>query len=294
MDATWIDSRRLARRARRGATPAGYERLELGLASIRYRVEGRGGPPVVFVPDGPNVLEHYDELAPMVGARHTVLRFEMPGFGFSFPRPGYGFTVEEQAAVCAQVLERTVGGPSVLAFSCSNAYIALRVAAERPDLVAGLVVIQAPCWADEQRWARRIDPGGVIGLPGAGQALNALLARRLARMWYAAALPDRARIGHFLDPASTALEHGACFCLASLIQANRGRMADFAPVTQPALAIWGGGDRTHRQSDGRSILEHVPEAQWVEFERAGHFPELEDSDRFVGILERFLSGANVE
>jgi pimeloyl-ACP methyl ester carboxylesterase len=289
MDATWIDTRRLARRAQRAATPPGYERLELESASIRYRMAGRGGLPVVFVPDGPNVLEHYDELAPMVGARRTVLRFEMPGFGFSYPRPGYGFTVEEQAAVCAQVLERTLERPSVLAFSCSNAYIALRVAAERPDLVAGLVLIQAPCWADEQRWARRIDPGGVIGLPGAGQALNALLARRLARMWYAAALPHDARIGRFLDPASAALEHGACFCLASLIQANRGRKAYFAPVAQPALAIWGGGDRTHRHSEGRSILEHVPDAQWVEFEGAGHFPELEESHRFVEILERFLT-----
>ena len=93
--------------------------------------------------------------------------------------------------------------------------------AARPDLVSGLVVIQAPSWSEEQRWARRIDPGGVVGFPGAGQILNALLARRLARTWYAAALPGRGQFDHFAAPATAALGDGACFCLASLIQANR-------------------------------------------------------------------------
>jgi pimeloyl-ACP methyl ester carboxylesterase len=218
----------------------------------------------------------------------------MPGFGFSFPRRGYRFTLEEQAAVCTEVLERSGRGPYVLAFSCSNAYIALRVAAGRPDLVGALVLIQAPCWEQERRWARRIDPGGVIGLPGVGQLLNALLAGRLARAWYTAALPGRAELDRFLRPASAALADGACFCLASLIQANRHHELRFDQVTQPALAVWGASDRTHRHSEGRSILEHAPGARWVEFEQSGHFPELEQSDRFVEALEGFLADTNVQ
>jgi pimeloyl-ACP methyl ester carboxylesterase len=293
VDATSLDVRRLARRARRAPTPAGYERLELESASIRFRVEGRGEPAVAFVPDGPNVLEHYDGLVDRLRDHHAVLRFEMPGFGFSFPRRGYAFTPEHQAGVCIEVLEHARLGPYVLAFSCSNAYVALAVAAQRPDLVAAVVAIQAPSWAQEQRWARRIDPGGVIGLPGAGQVLNAALARRLARTWYSAALPDRRRFDSFAGPAAAALGDGACFCLASLIQANRPRALAFEPVGQPALAVWGARDRTHRHSDGRSILEHVPGAEWVEFEDSGHFPELEESGRFADLLEAFLARTNV-
>jgi pimeloyl-ACP methyl ester carboxylesterase len=294
VDVTGIDARRLARRAGRVPTPAGFDRLELECASIRLRTEGRGGPPIAFVPDGPNVLEHYDELAGRLGDRHAILRFEMPGFGFSYPKPGYDFSPEAQSAVCAEVLEHAGAGPYVLAFSCSNAYIALRVASQRPDLVGALVAIQAPCWQDEQRWVRRIDPGGLIGLPVAGQILNALLARRLARTWYRAALPGEEQFDRFFEPAAQALRRGACFCLASLVQANRGRSLRFDPVAQPALAVWGARDRTHRHSDGRSILDHVPGARWIEFEEAGHFPELEQSGRFVEVLERFLADTNVQ
>lgn len=293
MDATRLDVRRLSRRARRPPTPVGYERLELDRASIRLRLEGRGGPAIAFMPDGPNVCEHYDGLVGLLAGRHAILRFEMPGFGFSFPKPGYAFTPEQQADVCAEVLERAGRAPYVLAFSCSNAYIALRVAASRPDLVAAVVAIQAPSWAQEQRWARRIDPGGVIGIPGAGQALNAILAGRLARTWYSIALPDRAKFESFAGPAAAALAGGACFCLASLIQANRPRHLEFGPVERPALALWGARDRTHRHSDGRSMLEHLPEAQCVEFEGAGHFPELEEAERFAELLEEFMARTNV-
>lgn len=289
MDATWIDSRRLARRAHRPPTPAGYDRLELARGSIRFRVDGHAGPAVAFAPDGPNVAEHYDELVGRIGDRHRVLRFELPGFGYSFPRRGYRFTLADQAAVAAEVLERVGLAPYVLAFSCSNAYVALRVAALRPDLVSGLVLIQAPSWTDEQRWIERIDPSRVMRRAGVGQLVSAAAPARLARAWYGAALPEGERFDHFYGPAEDVLRHGGCFCLGSLIQANSGPQPDFGAVEQPALAVWGGSDGTHRHSDGRSILEHVPAARWLHFESAGHFPELEESERFARELERFTS-----
>jgi pimeloyl-ACP methyl ester carboxylesterase len=288
VDATAIDSRRLAGRARRPHTPAGSRREELDRASIRLRLDGRGARTLVFAPDGPNVLEHYDELTERLASRYAVLRFELPGFGFSYPRAGYGFTLEEQAGVAVETLERTGRAPYVLAFSCSNAYVALKVAADRPDLVERLVLIQAPSWTQEQRWARRIDPGGVMARPALGQLVNAAAPGRLARSWYGIALGEEGRRAHFQEPALAALRNGACFCLASLIQGSR-RTARFAPVAQPTLALWGARDRTHRHSDGRSMLDHVPHAECLEFERSGHFPELEESERFAGALEQFLA-----
>jgi pimeloyl-ACP methyl ester carboxylesterase len=150
------------------------------------------------------------------------------------------------------------------------------------------VLIQAPSWEQEQRWVRHIDPSGVMARPALGQLVSAAVPGRLARTWYSAALPQGADRERFQRPALHALRGGACFCLGSLIQANSGRAA-FGAVEQPALTLWGARDSTHRHSDGRSMLEHVPHAECLEFSEAGHFPELEEDERFARELQRFLA-----
>jgi len=55
------------------------------------------------------------------------------------------------------------------------------------------------------------------------------------------------------------------------------------------LVLWGLADRTHRRTDKRSILSYMPHARWVEFDSAGHFPELEEPERFREVLFRFLA-----
>ncbi len=293
MDATRLDVARLRRRrsraARRADGPApGTRRVELSRASVRTRIAGSGRPTVVLAPDPPNVIEHYEELIDLLSSRFRVVCYELPGFGLSWPKGGFRFTLEDQVSAARELLGELALGPYVLALPCVAAYVGLRLAADPRAQVERVVAIQAPSWTQEVDWARRVDPRGLLRMPVVGQAMMALGQRRMARGWYRAALPKGYSDEPFLDPALESFDRGACFCLGSAFQGLfRGQTTELEPVEKPTLAVWGTADRTHRPSEPRSLLEHAPGAEVVELDGVAHFPDLERPERFSELLRDF-------
>ena len=293
MGAGWIDTARLSRGRRRLAAgsvdgPPGTRFVELETSWIRYRAVG-DGLPVVLAPDPPNVVEHYGELIAGLSSRHRVICLEAPGFGFSYPKPGFGYGLQDQVSALTELLDRLAIGPATICFPCVAAYAAIELAARRQDLVARLILIQAPCWSQELAWASRIDRRGLVRTPFVGQAVLALGKRRIAKGWYQAALPRGHSQQGFLDLGLGALERGALYCLASAFQATFNSATEVPSIKIPALILWGAADRTHRDSRMSSMKEHVPGAQEVVFGSAGHFPELEEPERFVQIVAEFAA-----
>ena len=277
---------------RRARPPSGdgVRFVELPQATLRVRVAGTGPVALVIVPDPPNVIEHYDRLIALLAPHLRVVCCEAPGFGFSRPAPGFDFGLASQAATMAALLARLALGPYLLAFPCFAGLVAVQLAAEHPELVNGLVIVQTPAWSEALGWVRRIDRRGLLQTPWLGQLAMSFGKRRVARGWYRAALPPGADPAPFLAPALAAFERGGAYCLASAFQAAcRTPAPRLGPVRQPALVVWGGADRTHRRTDKRSILEYVPRADWVDFAAAGHFPDLEQPERFRDELRHFLA-----
>lgn len=170
----------------------------------------------------------------------------MPGFGFSRPARGFGFTLLEYERVSQQLLEDLDVRAAVLVFPCVWGYVAVQLAARLPDRVRGLVLAQAPHWSEEVAWARRLDSTKLIGTPYVGQVLMAAAPSRIARRWYQVALPPGTPAAAFTEPAVAALRAGGLFCLASLTQAWFGKSAPaLSPASQPAVLLWGGADSSH-------------------------------------------------
>ena len=277
---------------RRARPPSGdgVRFVELPQATLRVRVAGTGPVALVIVPDPPNVIEHYDRLIALLAPHLRVVCCEAPGFGFSRPAPGFDFSPASQAASMAALLARLALGPYLLAFPCFAGLVAVQLAAEHPELVNGLVIVQTPAWSEALGWVRRIDRRGLLQTPWLGQLAMSFGKRRVARGWYRAALPPGADPAPFLVPALAAFERGGAYCLASAFQAAcRTPAPRLGPVRQPALVVWGGADRTHRRTDKRSILAYAPHADWAEFEGAGHFPDLEQPERFRDEVLHFLA-----
>ena len=277
-------------RRTRPPSAADVRLVELREATLRVRVAGEGTAAVVIVPDPPNVIEHYDGLIALLAPHARVVCCEAPGFGFSRPAPGFDFGLASQAATMAALLARLALGPYVLAFPCFAGLVAAKLASDRPELVRGLCFVQTAAWSEELGWVRRIDRRGLMQTPWLGQLATSLGKRRMARAWYRAALPPGADPAPFLAPALAAFERGGAYCLASAFQAAcRTPAPRLGPVRQPVLVVWGGADRTHRRTDKRSILAYAPHADWAEFEGAGHFPDLEQPERFRDEVLHFLA-----
>lgn len=251
------------------------------------RVLGEGPPTILLATDPPNVLEHYDDLARRLAADARVVVFEPPGFGFSTAKRGYAHTLAHLEEAVRGLLLDLGEGPFVLAFPCLAGYAALNVAAARPDLVESVVVMQTPSYDEEARWASRIDRRGLLRRPVLGQALMSLAKRPVARSWYRAAVPEHRR-EPFERTALAALRKGARFPLADAMQGAFASRPEVRPTIRPVLAVWGAKDRSHAKTDAQSILRHAPQARVEIFEEAGHFPELEEPERFRRLLLEFL------
>lgn len=170
-------------------------------------------------------------------------------------------------------------------FPCAWSYVAFLLATEQPALVERLIVSQCPHWDEEQAWGTRMGMNsGLIGTPVVGQLFLAAAPQRVANMWYQNALPAGAPIESFAEPARKVLGSGGIFCLASLSQTWAREQKTGFKVKHPTVVLWGGSDRTHRRSNRTSALGYLKRGKVIVFPEAGHFPELEDAERFRNLL----------
>jgi pimeloyl-ACP methyl ester carboxylesterase len=250
--------------------------MEQRTAVLRVHDSGAGRRAIVIAPDPPNTIEHYAEVISLLEPSYRVLCFDLPGFGFSYPRRGFRFTVEHVSGVVSELLDRARVRRATLAMSCMGAFVSLDLAARRPDLVDRLVLSQVASADQMRQWVARISLRGTLTTPLLGQLLNHAVRRRMARGWYGVSVPARQDRAMYVEPAVQALRLGANFCLASAFQAFLREPVTYPKVGQDAILLWGVDDPTHRRTDPASALEHVPGATVVSCGECGHFPHLKD------------------
>ncbi len=286
---SWLIARARAGARRRGVAPAAFREVMTPLGKLRVTDTAGPGPVVVFVPDGPNVVEHYGGLIRLLSSSCRVVCFDMPGFGFSLPAASYTHSLDQGAQAVLEVLDHLNIPRATLAFSCANGFYALRAAQLAPERISGLVLSQTPSLKAMHAWTARVVPAP-LKIPVLGQCLGWLLRKRAAASWYRVALPRGTDPSGYHDVGLNALRCGACFSLAGVVQGllrEPGTALD--GVTVPCTVIWGGKDRSHRETDPRSVLEIVPHAEVIAFADCGHFPDLENSERYAQILLERIS-----
>lgn len=116
---------------------------------FRYRVgpidwycERRGqGPMVVLIPSGEGDCHSFGKVAELLAAEFTVLTFDMPGFSRSSDPPGFDrYTISQAAGEIAALARSLELGPAMFYGCSSGGQIALRLAAEHPDIVRRAIV----------------------------------------------------------------------------------------------------------------------------------------------------------
>ncbi len=261
----------------------------------RIRVSDTGGVgagAVVLVPDGPNAVEHCRPVVDLLSRQGVrVVCFDMPGFGLSVPAADYTHALDAGARAVLEVLDRLGVDRAALAFSCANGLYALRAAQLAPGRVAGLMLSQTPSLADMQGWALRVVPRA-LRVPVLGQGLGWWFRHKAASSWYGLALPRGSDPAPMRETARRAFHCGACFSLAGVVQGllREDPQAALGTAGTPCTVVWGTQDRSHRRTAPASLLRHMPQARVVRFDDCGHFPDLEQAERFVGLLMDALPG----
>jgi pimeloyl-ACP methyl ester carboxylesterase len=253
---------------------------------VRVYDSGAGShrPCVIFVPDGPNIVEHYETLISLLTPKLRVICFDMPGFGYSFPTTAYTHSLNQGAQAVLGVMDKLGVAQAALAFSCANGFYAMRAAQMEPQRITRLVLSQTPSLEDMHAWVDRIVPWP-LKIPVLGQLMAWLVRKKGALKWYATALPRSTDATPYQEKTRYAMSCGSCFCLAGVVQGLvHSDPASMLGLATPCTVVWGGLDRSHKPTKADSLLVCVPHADVIEFNDCGHFPEIEQPARYADLL----------
>jgi pimeloyl-ACP methyl ester carboxylesterase len=270
-------------------------------------VPGTGGtretPLVLLHGGGPgatgasNYARNIDAFA---GAGYRVLVPDMPGYGRSSKELDHCDPFGDLAAVVRGLLDALQVDKAHLVGNSYGGAAALRLALDRPDRVARLVLM---------------GPGGI----GTTRALPTKGLTELMN-YYAGEGPSREKLRSFIrdylvfDSAQLPEELLELRYQASVdpdVVANpplrrpsgRGALRtllrmdftrDRARVARcgvPALVIWGTADKVNRPSGGSWLAQTMPNCDLHLFARTGHWAQYEQADRFNNLVVAWLDGA---
>jgi pimeloyl-ACP methyl ester carboxylesterase len=266
------------------------EYLELEGTWIRYRVMG-GGPPVLLVHGWLSSSRIWEQLAGRLAQRFTVYTLDLSGFGESDkPISGYGVRNGSRLlyAFCAHFgLTRT----NVIGHDLGG-NMAVKLAADHPDLVGRLVLVATP--ADEDQ----IDlptPLWLATLPILGPIVYTLgrLARPVRRVWMRPFVSDPDDlIEEVIEDAgrSTPAAVGKTLSVARR-EISRGRLARQARIIKiPLLLVAGEEDQIVDPQAVGVWARSVDQAEVCLLDECGHLPMIERTAEFNAQILAFFTG----
>ncbi|HET7357590.1 MAG TPA: alpha/beta hydrolase [Nocardioidaceae bacterium] len=251
--------------------------------SLEYDVTG-DGPLVVCLPGMGELRGSYRFTVPaLAGAGFRVATLDLRGHGGSDATFSRYDDVAAGADVLALIEEQ--GGPAVVVGNSMGAGAAVLAAAERPDLVSGLVLVGP--------FVRNAPMNPLLALAFraamSGPWAPAVWGRYLPSL-YPGCRPDDFTEHRDAIRASMRLPGHAKAFAATTRTSHAPAEAHLAEVTAPALVVMGGADPDFR--------DPIAEADWIADQlgaekllvpEAGHYPQTEYPDRVNPALVDFCS-----
>ena len=261
-------------------------------------VDSGAGPVVLFIHGILGSQRQWSHLVDRMDEDHRVLVPDLFGHGES-AKPLGDYSLSSHAATMRDLLDHLGIERVTLVGHSLGGGIAMQFYYLFPERVARLVLVDSGGLGREVNLILRS-----ATLPGAAQVLSILAsapvlsrAEALGRVaskvgWRPGAdigaiwrgfssLGDRESRRAFLATTRAVIDIGG-----QSISAH-DHLEGALPV--PTLIVWGSKDRMIPVSHALSVQRALPDCHVELFEGAGHFPHLEDPDRFARVLREFIA-----
>lgn len=259
---------------------------------VRMRVieAGAGSPLLLIHGFLVNHLE-YDQIIEPLSKHFRVIAVDLPGFGESEkPSPArYPYGIEAFAEAVADVIAAmNLGRVSVLGHSMGGA-VALTLAAEHPELIEKLVLVNALVYPFPLDFKARLPL-----LPLVGPFLfKQLYGRAMFRAYFrdnvfppGYPLPVE-RIDAYYDRFNTPAARESAYAVLRSMLDTRPVVARIPRITMPTLVVWGRDDRLFRPTFGQRLAREIPGAR-LELMETGHAPNEERPEELAALVSEFL------
>ncbi len=249
---------------------------------VHYEAYGRGRP-VILLHGWLESWIPWIGTMEALGCSHKAYALDFWGFGESGKQAG-SFAVQDYTEMVDQFME-CLGIEQALVIGHSmGGTVSLSLALDHPERVQKVAVVGSPIVGDGLSLFLRLSARRSLArlfyqVPGALPLGARLLSPFLARdwkTWYEMFERDLSR---------TTLE-SFHHSIASLRKTDlRPRLGE---IRVPVLGIFGQVDRIVDPKQGEVLVQGIPMAEVRYFERSGHFPMLDEPERFYRALCEFL------
>jgi pimeloyl-ACP methyl ester carboxylesterase len=266
--------------------------LETSTGPIAYDVQdsashdaGAGGDPrgttIVLLPSGAHDRHDFDELRALLPGRFRTISLDWPAHGES-PPGNAPATAMRFADVAEELVGQLAPGGAIVLGNSVGGFSAARLALRRPELVQGLVLVDAGGFVGRPPHVRAFC--GLMGRPGFLRAIYPAFSRRYmrARTTADARARETAIATTREQPGLTAINE----LWRSFVSPEHDLRGQAASIAVPTLLIWGLHDPVIPVRIGRSLAHTIPGAHLVELD-TGHVPHTSEPERFAAELTRF-------
>jgi pimeloyl-ACP methyl ester carboxylesterase len=264
---------------------------------VAYRLAG-SGPLVVLIHGITASSRVWEPVGPELAGHHTVLAPDLLGHGET-AKPRGDYSMGAFASGIRDLMLRLDLGPGTVVGHSLGGGVAMQFAYQFPERTQRLALVSSGGLGRRVHVFLRAAtlPGSELVLPllagrqvlSAGRALGRALRRvglqlgndamEMARGH--ASLGDPESRAAFVHTLRASIDPGG-----QRVQAiDRLYLASELPV----LIVWGARDRIIPPGHGRRAQELVPSSRFELFERSGHFPHLDEPERFVRTLEDWIA-----
>ena len=256
---------------------------------IHYLEKGEGTPLVLIHGYTSSTYTWKDQFAELA-KQYRVIAVDLKGFGFS-DKPDGDYSRRAQGEVVARLLDKLNIERAWLVGNSMGGETALNVAADHPEKVLGLVLIDS---AGVKVQGRTSLAPWYLQLPVVGRLLTALAltSDRLVRAGLEKSFYDDSkitdeRVSAYYQPLRT---------LGGQLSATRARaqfelfpVEDKIPLIKaPMLIIWGAEDELIPLEAGRKLNELITGSKLVVFDKCGHVPQEEMPERVLNEITGFV------
>ena len=288
--AVWAPDIPMDELKRRWAQPPSQFLMVEGM-QVHLRDEGpRDDPqPLVLLHGTSDSLHTWDAWTAALKPQRRVIRFDLPGFGLTGPRPDNDYSIQAYVVFTGALLDRLGVQRCVLVGNSLGGEIAWASALAMPQRVQRLVLVDAagyPLEGQDVPLAFRLAQTKSVRW-----LLEYVLPRGLVQDSLLSVYGDPTKVtpdlvDRYYDMALRAGNRHALGRRIDLVRADSSQ--SIKALTQPTLVLWGALDRLIPVQSGQRFARDIAGARLVVFEGLGHLPHQEDPVRTVQEVRRFL------
>ena len=238
--------------------------------NINYTCEGSGQPLIMLHGWGSN-LKTFDAFMPALKNNYQVYRIDLPGFGESDDlfEP---FSLNDYVMFLHAFIQNNQIETPILFGHSFGGKIIIRYAAKGNP--ASKIIL--------------VDSAGIKKRFDLGRALK-VYSFKMRKWWYRLRKDDKSINRLYESSGSADYRQANMVMKATLSKVVRTSVrSDLKRIFQDVLLIWGKQDAVTPYKDALIMKRLLVNSGLVTFDESGHFPYLEESKRFLLVLESYL------